>query len=119
MDLLEYFIRKLFLSLESPIKFDERFKVASVPFFPDFNSLAYELDTFTLRIYIDIILKQNNYTILSRFLAQNSKNVFFFFFCFFNDEKYSLSTFLKSIYRIALGSATRVSCLLKSVGIVL
>ena len=71
MDLLEYFIRKLFLSLESPIKFDKRFKVASVPFLPDFNSLAYELDTFTLRIYIDIILKQNNYTILSRFLAQN------------------------------------------------
>ena len=44
---------KLVSSLESPIAFDERFKVTSVPFFiPDFNLLSCELDYFTF------ILKQ-------------------------------------------------------------
>ena len=39
---------KLVSSLEFPIKFDERFKVTSVPFFiADFNSLSCELSNFT------------------------------------------------------------------------
>ena len=39
---------KLVSSLEFPIKFDERIKVTSVPFFvPDFNLLSCELDHFT------------------------------------------------------------------------
>ena len=39
---------KLVPSLELPIKFDERFKVTSVPFFiVDFNLLSCELDNFT------------------------------------------------------------------------
>ena len=38
---------KLVSSLEFPIKFDEKFKVTSVPFFtPDFNLLGCELDNF-------------------------------------------------------------------------
>ena len=42
------FCEKLVSSLELPIKFDERFKVTSVPFFmSDFNLLSYELDNFT------------------------------------------------------------------------
>ena len=53
---------KLFLSLESPTKFDESFKVTSV-FILDFNLLSCEL-VFHLKcyiesFYIDIILKQN------------------------------------------------------------
>ena len=36
---------KLFLSLVSPTRFDESFKVTSVAFFiPDLNLLSYELD---------------------------------------------------------------------------
>ena len=43
------FCGKLISLLEFPIKFDERFKVASVPFFiVDFNLLSCELDNFTL-----------------------------------------------------------------------
>ena len=37
---------KLVLSLELPIKFDERFKVTSVPLIADFNLLSCELDNF-------------------------------------------------------------------------
>ena len=54
---------KLVSSLEFLIKFDERFKVTSVPFFiSDFNLLNCELDNFTLSllysvIYINILLK--------------------------------------------------------------
>ena len=56
---------KLFSSLESPITFDEIFKITSVPFFiPNFNLLSYKLDNFTFKvlywvIYIDIILEEN------------------------------------------------------------
>ena len=42
---------KLVSSLERPIKFDERFKFTSVPFFiVDFNLLSYELDNFTFSV---------------------------------------------------------------------
>ena len=42
---------KLVSSLELPIKFDERFKVTSVPFFnADFNLLNCELDNFTFNV---------------------------------------------------------------------
>ena len=45
------YFRKLVSSLELPIRFNERFKVTSVPFFiPDFNSLSYELDHFTYKV---------------------------------------------------------------------
>ena len=38
-------------SLELPIRFNERFKVTSVPFsITDFNSLSYELDHFTYKV---------------------------------------------------------------------
>ena len=49
--------RKLVLSLELPIKFDERFKVTSVPFLiPDFNLLSCEVDNFTFYILYWVIL---------------------------------------------------------------
>ena len=39
------------LALESPISFDERFRITSVPFcIPDFNSLGYELNNFTFQV---------------------------------------------------------------------
>ena len=42
---------KLVLSLEFPIKFDERFKVTSVHFFmADFNLSSCELDNFTFNV---------------------------------------------------------------------
>ena len=43
--------RKLALSLEFPLKFYEKFKVALVPFFiPDFGLLSCELDNFTFKV---------------------------------------------------------------------
>ena len=54
---------KFISSLESPTTFHEILKVNSVRFFnPDFNLLSWELDSFTLKcyiesFYIDIILK--------------------------------------------------------------
>ena len=53
---------------KNQIKFDERFKVTSVPFFvPDFNLLCCELDNFNLKCYTElfstIILKQNKFTL--------------------------------------------------------
>ena len=53
---------KLFSSLESATKFDESFRVTSVPIFiPDFKFLICELDNFTIKllywVYTDIILK--------------------------------------------------------------
>ena len=42
---------KLVSLLESPIKFGERFKVTSVPYFvSDFNLLSCELDNFTFNV---------------------------------------------------------------------
>ena len=42
---------KLVSSLGFPIKFDERFKITSVPFFiPDFKLLSYELNNFTFNV---------------------------------------------------------------------
>ena len=42
---------KLVSSLEFPIKFDERFKVTSVPFFiPHFNLLSCEVGNFTFKV---------------------------------------------------------------------
>ena len=44
-------MRKLVLSVEFPIKIDERFKVNSVPFFiAYFNLLSSELDSFTFNM---------------------------------------------------------------------
>ena len=44
-------LEKLVSSLEFPVKFDERFKVTSVPFFIlDFNILSWELDNFTFKV---------------------------------------------------------------------
>ena len=44
-------------SLEFPIKFDERFKVASVPFFiPNFSFLSCELDSFTFKVWYWVVL---------------------------------------------------------------
>ena len=70
---------ELVSSLESPIIFDERFKLTWVPsFIPDFNLLSCELDDFTFTvlhwvIYIDIILKQNKILFLSQVLLKNLK----------------------------------------------
>ena len=70
---------KLVSSLESSVKFDEKSKVTSVPFFiPDFKLLNSELKILRLKsyiesFYIDIILKQNKFTTLSRFLVKNPK----------------------------------------------
>ena len=70
---------KCFSILESPITFDERLKVNLVSFFiPNFNLLSYEfvilhLDCYIESFYIDIILKQNKFTVLSRFLEKNPK----------------------------------------------
>ena len=48
---------KLVLSLESPVTFDERFRVTSVVFFiPDFNLLAYELGNATFKLLHWVIL---------------------------------------------------------------
>ena len=42
---------KLVSSLELPIRFDERFKVTSVPFFiAEFNLLSWELENFTFKV---------------------------------------------------------------------
>ena len=42
---------KLVSSLEFPVRFDERFKVISVPFFiVDFNLLSCQLDNFTFNV---------------------------------------------------------------------
>ena len=68
-------MQKISLSLlESLVTFDERYKITSVPFFtPDFNLLSCELDNFTFKelFYIDIILKQNKFTLLSLLLLKN------------------------------------------------
>ena len=49
--LIIIFVKKLVSSLESPITFDERFKVTSVPIFvPDFSLLSCELDNFTFKV---------------------------------------------------------------------
>ena len=61
---------KSVLSFEFPVKFDERLKVTSVPFFiADFNFLSCEVDNFTFNViywvvYIKIILKWNEIIIL-------------------------------------------------------
>ena len=48
---------KLVLSFESPTKFDEKFKVTSVPFFiPAFNLLSCELENFTFKILYSFVL---------------------------------------------------------------
>ena len=48
---------KLALLLESPITFDEKFKLTSVPFFTlDFNFLNCELGNFTLKVLYQVIL---------------------------------------------------------------
>ena len=48
---------KLVLSLELSIKFNERFKVTSVPFsIADFNLLSCELDNFTFSVLYRFIL---------------------------------------------------------------
>ena len=50
---------KFILSLEIPIKFDERFKVTSVSFLiSDFNLLSCELDNFTFNMLYSVILYQ-------------------------------------------------------------
>ena len=53
---------KLVSSSEFPTKFDERFKVTSVPFFiPDFNLSSCELDNlkyYMESFYINLILNQ-------------------------------------------------------------
>ena len=72
--LIKVYAKKLFSSLESPTRFDESFKVTSVPFFiPSLNLLRCEIESF----YIDIILKQNKlwntFTILSQFIVKNLK----------------------------------------------
>ena len=47
---------KLILSLEIPIKFDERFKVTSVSFLiSDFNLLSCELDNVTFNMLYSVI----------------------------------------------------------------
>ena len=52
---------KLVLSLELPIKFDERFKVTSVPFFiTDFNLLSFGWDNFTFKGLYWVILRYND-----------------------------------------------------------
>ena len=51
--------RKQVSSLEFPIKFDERFKVTSVPFFvADFNLLSYEWESFTIKVLYWLFLNQ-------------------------------------------------------------
>ena len=51
------FCGKLISLLEFPIKFDERFKVASVPFFiPNFSFLSCELDSFTFKVWYWVVL---------------------------------------------------------------
>ena len=65
------FCEKLVSLWKLPIKFDERFEVASVPFFiTDFNLLSYELDNFTFNVLYWVILcsyyiktKWNQYTL--------------------------------------------------------
>ena len=48
---------KLFSSLESPIKFDQNFKVTSATFFtPDFDLLSCKLEYFTLKVLYWVIL---------------------------------------------------------------
>ena len=48
---------KFALSLELPIKFDEKFEFTLVPFyFADFNLLICELDNFTFRFLFWVIL---------------------------------------------------------------
>ena len=54
-----HFCGKLVSSLELPVKFDEKFKVTSVPYFiEDFNSLICELENFTLNVLYWVILYQ-------------------------------------------------------------
>ena len=57
MSVINNLHRKLVSSLKFLIKFDERFKVISVPFFiSDFNLLSYELDKFTFNVLYSVIL---------------------------------------------------------------
>ena len=57
MSVINNLRRKLVSSLKFLIKFDERFKVISVPFFiSDFNLLSYELDKFTFNVLYSVIL---------------------------------------------------------------
>ena len=66
---------KLFSSLESPTIFDERFKVASVPFFiADFNLLSCKLDNFTFNVlYWVIFILKNKIRILLQSFVKNLK----------------------------------------------
>ena len=104
---------KLISSLESPIKFGERFKVNWVLFsIFDFSLLSCGLDNFTFKvlywvIYIDIINQnklRNTFAILSQF--QKSKTS-------------SWARFpVRLIYMITFGLASSACCLLKPTAIV-
>ena len=68
---------KLVSSLESPITFDEKFKVISLAFFiPNFDLLSCKLDNFTFKVlfesfYIDII--SSNRTFLNKYNLANKQ----------------------------------------------
>ena len=71
--------KKIFSSLESPIIFDERFKVTLVSFFiADFNLLYVILSHFYIK-------EKNNIRILLQFLVKNLKQ----FLLLLHYEKYS------------------------------
>ena len=72
------YMEKLASSLESSIIFDESFSVIPVEFFiADFKLLSCELDLhlncYTESPYINILLKQNKFKILLRFLKKFPK----------------------------------------------
>ena len=98
---------KLVSPFESPTTFDERFKVTFVPVFtgipgitdipeiqePVFlilinwvaNQTILHLKCYIVSFCINIILKQNKFTILLQF---HPKKIYFGFFSFFNNEKH-------------------------------
>ena len=104
-------------SLESPIKFVQRFKVISVPFFCSWLHLKYNIKSF----YIDIILRQNEFSTLAQFLVKKSKMVSLASSKMKNVKVFSARSrfLLKIVCCIAFGSASNACCLLKSITIIL
>ena len=78
-------------------------------FFPDFNSWSCELGNLTFKVlfesfYMDIILKQNKFTILPLFLNEKSRTVSFAF---------------SVIICVAFGSSSSACCLLNPFAMIL
>ena len=81
---------KLFSSVESPTAFDERFKVALVPFFiEDFKLLSCELDKFTFKVlyWVKVLHFTWKQKIKLEYFYRSLEKIWNYFFSLSNDKK--------------------------------